>query len=673
MRITVRNKIIAGFALFAMLLVITNILSYLGLSDIRRSAESVAEEKMPMQQQMLEVQNRLLLLGKVSTEGYYTLNEQELMDSYQKFLQLSSELTQGLNRLESMYAAQGQKQNINRGVSAIKAYVDAAQSMYQTRTALLKQIENIDGHFQNIQITADEAGALLLDLSYMDGAETDSNLKCLVGASATVDNSIIPLLNATKELVTTTDPALSRTIIDNLRFSLGDIDNQVNFLNRLAQGVDTDGILETFNSEYSKLQQMYSADDGLFQLHQQKLNLLAEILQFMQQAEAELDMAIQEVALNYGKVNESTLNGQKTILETVKFNVMEGLVIMSIALVLVVVIGVTLGNIISTPLSNIAESLSKISAGDLTHRVEVKGNDEFSAVAESVNQLAEALHQVVKQIVEQASVLEQAAYSSVSLGDDTLENVAQQQQQIKQTAKNTQSIQHTSQNNVQQIHLGMDKLDQVKQQTREMGDLVQQSSSQVEEQSKQAQFSSEIIHRLDENSKNIGGILDVIKNIAEQTNLLALNAAIEAARAGEQGRGFAVVADEVRTLANRTHNSTEEIERMIASLQSDAKQAVGAINSGREQAGVSVELIQKVNQDVLLVLDIVEVLAKMNQQIVSDSDQQDRLLVDVADSLNTIVSLAEQSAVTTEQSNDAASQVNSMVEDMRKTVSQFTV
>lgn len=673
MRITVRNKIIAGFALFAMLLVITNILSYLGLSDIRQSAESVAEQKMPMQQQMLEVQNHLLILGKVSTEGYYTLKEQELLESHQQFQQLSSELNQGLKRLESMYVAQGQKSDIQQGSNAIDAYVQAAQEMYQTRTELLAQIETINSHFETIQITADEAGALLLDLSYMDGAETDPALKRLVGASATVDNSIIPLLNATKELVATSDAQLSATIIDNLRFTLGDIDNQVNFMNRLAQGVDTDGILDTFQSEYDKLQPMYSASDGLFNLQLQKLALLSDIQQFMQQAETSLEVAINEVALNFGKVNESTLKGQNTILDIVKFNVMEGLIIMSIALVLVVVIGVTLGNIISAPLSAIGKSLSQISSGDLTHRVEVKGNDEFSAVAESVNQLAEALHQVVKQIVEQASILEQAAHSSVSLGDDTLSNVAQQQQQIQQTAQNTQSIQHTSQNNVQQIHLGMDKLDQVKQQTNKMGKLVQQSSSQVEEQSRQAQFSSEIIHRLEENSKNIGGILDVIKNIAEQTNLLALNAAIEAARAGEQGRGFAVVADEVRTLANRTHDSTEEIERMIASLQTDAKQAVSAINSGQEQANVSVELIQKVNEDVSLVLEIVEVLANMNQQIVSDSDQQDRLLVDVADSLATIVCLAEKSAGTTQQSNDAANQVNTMVEDMRKTVSQFKV
>ena len=673
MRITVRKKIISGFVLFAFLLVVTNILSYLGLSDIRASAESVAEEKMPLQQKMLEVQNQILIMGKVSVEGYYTGDHQELTDNASQFEQLASDLNTRLQTLKKQFVSQGNGNNIDKAMMSAQSYVNSGTDMYQQRMTLLNMIEEINQHFKSIQITADEAGALLLDLSYMDGAESDTNLKRLVGASASVDNSIIPLLNATKELVATSDKDLSQTIIDNLRFSIGDIDNQIQFLNRLGQDVDTDGILDSFNQQYTSLKSMYLSDDGLFARHNQKLALKEKVQLSMSDAEMNLENATNEMATQFNRVNQSTLQGQNAILDAVTANIFKGLVIMLVALVLVIVIGVTLGSNINMPLLAIGRSLSLISEGDLTHRAKVKGNDEFSAVAENVNQLSAALHQVVRQIVEQAGLLEKAAHSSVSLGDATLDHVAQQQEQVQLTSSNTQSIQHTSQNNVQQIHLGMERLDKVKQQTHEMGELIKQSRQQVKSQSQQAQNSSEIIHRLEENSKNIGGILDVIKNIADQTNLLALNAAIEAARAGEQGRGFAVVADEVRTLANRTHDSTEEIEKMIGSLQTDAKQAVSAINAGQDQAQVSVELIQKVNDEVLSVLSIVDELASMNQKIVNDSDQQDILLLEVSERLETIVALAEKSASTTEQSNEAANQVNAMVEDMRQTVSQFKV
>jgi methyl-accepting chemotaxis protein len=202
---------------------------------------------------------------------------------------------------------------------------------------------------------------------------------------------------------------------------------------------------------------------------------------------------------------------------------------------------------------------------------------------------------------------------------------------------------------------------------------VERSKRQVSEQAEQAAQSVEIVNRVGENSHKIEGILDVIKTIAEQTNLLALNAAIEAARAGEQGRGFAVVADEVRTLATRTQASTEEIEKMISSLQDDAQLAVKAMKKGSEQVQQGVETTNEVTSQVIAIKQLIQGLASFNHQIVQDTDRQDELLDDVVNRLTTIVTLSENSASSTQASNDAIHEIEIQMDGLSAAVKQFRI
>ncbi|MDF2180017.1 methyl-accepting chemotaxis protein [Aliiglaciecola sp. CAU 1673] len=671
MRITVVGKIIFGFVLFGLLLLLTNVISYFGLADIRDSAKLVVEEKMPVQAQMLQVQTELLTLANISQEGYFSQKLSKLQENQQAFEQRSERFNVLLSDLAEMDIDSDDKAQLAEAATSAATYLDATNKMYASRIQVLNLRDAIFALVKDIQFTGGDAGANLLDMSYMDGAEDDPKLAPVVGAGGRIDNIIITLINATKEYSANNEAELSATIEENLNLTMGDLSNNVEFINRIATGVDTDGLMDAFNEQYKKFVELYLGEQGLLAKQASRLAQLAEADQQMERANQNLTKAKKLLAEVFAKVNSDTLDGQNAILETVQSNILKSLLIMLVALGMVVTIGTLAARSIAKPLERIRSSLKQISSGNLTHKADESGQDEFSHLARDVNQLTSSLHQVVSQITNQEKQLEKAIRSSEELGEMTLSQVDEQTKMLRQTAQNTEQVRHTSKSNLDQVEQSMAQLSEVKNQTLSAGRLVETTRGQIQTQAQQAQHSAEVINRLESNSKKIGGILDVIKTIAEQTNLLALNAAIEAARAGEQGRGFAVVADEVRTLANRTQNSTEEIEQMIASLQSDAQKAVSAMGVGEKQAQQSVSQIEKLNSEIQAIGDIVAKLVAINERIVGDTTQQDGVLENVAGNINSVVDLAELSADTTQKSSGAIAQVGELMKQLHNAVSRF--
>jgi len=282
-----------------------------------------------------------------------------------------------------------------------------------------------------------------------------------------------------------------------------------------------------------------------------------------------------------------------------------------IALVLAVLASVVLLRRKLSPLGQLVERAQALGRGQLSVRVEARSHDEIGELARSFNQMADALASTVEQVRGSSRAVTERSQQLSQLSDQTLRRSAEQSSQIDSMASAVEEFSATAQN----IADGMQRTERLvqenAQQTRTGTQAMQGASGALEQIANSLASTAELIKGLDGRSQQIGGIIGVISGIAEQTNLLALNAAIEAARAGEQGRGFAVVADEVRQLAGRTSEATREISQMIGAVQGETQRAMGAIDEGN----------RLMEQGLARNADVAQALRSIDQQVAEAVEQ----------------------------------------------------
>lgn len=290
---------------------------------------------------------------------------------------------------------------------------------------------------------------------------------------------------------------------------------------------------------------------------------------------------------------------------------------------------------------------------DLTYRQE-NAESEF---AHDFNNFMQHTHKMMIEVMGAASTLNASTAEMNNIADQTRQITSDQQQQIDQVAtainEMTATVQEVARNTSEAAEAAV-KADEEADKGREIVNQTLQSIRSLEATVSNA---TDVISTLDQDSQNIGTVLDVIKGIAEQTNLLALNAAIEAARAGEQGRGFAVVADEVRTLASRTQSSTQEIENTIAKLQAGAQNAVQAMTEGREQTSQTVQQTSDVSSSLNSIAQAVGIIKDMNQQVATAGEEQSAVSNEINQNISRISELAYSSSEGAEKTALSSSQL----------------
>ena len=276
------------------------------------------------------------------------------------------------------------------------------------------------------------------------------------------------------------------------------------------------------------------------------------------------------------------------------------------------------------------KSITKITNGDLTQKLNIDRNDEIGDLIKSVEELRQHLIQMIEQIFNTAESLQHTTEQVLKNSSQTTEIVTKQQTQTTQVATAMTQMTTTIQGVMQNIYSTSDKTIEAKNMANLGSKAILANTIQIESLSNELENAGATIYELEQDSQLITSIVDVIRGISEQTNLLALNAAIEAARAGEQGRGFAVVADEVRALASRTHDSTEEINKMVDKLLMGSRSAVDITNRCIQKTCGIVEQSKEVTESLASIVESISDISDMTGQVVVASEEQ----VSVSEEIN---------------------------------------
>lgn len=348
-----------------------------------------------------------------------------------------------------------------------------------------------------------------------------------------------------------------------------------------------------------------------------------------------------------------------------------------IAIVALLALGFSLGLFLTkqicSPLNYVVEMASKIASGDLTYQLPRNkiGNDELGILADACIDMQAKLLSLVDSISSTTAQVSTATEEVSAISEQTSSGMDEQQQQLNLIATAMNEMQATVNDVANNTEAASETANGASNDAKEGLEVVQECISQINEASVAIQSVGTMVSELEQDASNISVVVDVIQDIAEQTNLLALNAAIEAARAGEQGRGFAVVADEVRTLASRTQSSTEEIVSIISKLQNCSKTAVSATNNSNDLIQVCVEQAQNAGATIGQIEQSVDNIAEKSIQIASACSEQSSVTEELHRNVEHINQFSSEVATGSRQTAVACRDLSELAVGLQEIVSQF--
>lgn len=343
-----------------------------------------------------------------------------------------------------------------------------------------------------------------------------------------------------------------------------------------------------------------------------------------------------------------------------------------VAVALMVLFGSWVARSISRPLNQLRSAIETTERNrDLTVHVDIAQNDEIGSVAHAFQAMINRFREILSDVRDTSAHLQQSAQQLANNTEQTREGASMQMRETDQVATATTEMTHAIEEVSRNAHQAADAANNANRETESGNKVLDEALASIHNLANRIDAAGQVIKRVETDSASIGSVLDVIRGIAEQTNLLALNAAIEAARAGEQGRGFAVVADEVRSLAQRTQESTQEIQGMIERLQAGAREAVRSMADGSDEMQRTMAQAARAGESLAAIKQAVAMINDMNTQIASATEEQMAVSQEISRNVVNISDVAKSSARSVQEVDKTSRELNNAATRLAGLVNEF--
>lgn len=670
MNLTVAMKIIGGFAIISILLILTSVISLLNLNTISESTSQQNELAIPMLKGSNKLSLQLSQMSNFTLKAFYQNDLTALSQDLNSYQTINAQFTPAFKQLKTL--AQNESElinNLNKVTQIFAKLEEEASAVFENRKVSIEHKNALSETVNNLEEKADDTVTLLLDLA--DHRLADSKLQRAISLSEQLENQLNSIVSSSFEYRDTLSESTAALIESEISFSLEGTQRSVNEIIAELSMNEVDDIAQDLASVFINLEELLSANTGILFHKKAQLAANQQAKNSLKAEEEETTIANKILDTQVDLANQTTIKASELVKGSVASGNTQTTFIMIASIIIAIVIARFTLISITRPLARVNDMLNIVSSGDLSHKLDENGQDEFAQLSKNCNLLIDSLRNLIESIVNRSSQLAAAAEQTSAVTAESTTAIEEQRSQVEQAASATTEMSSTAQSVLSSANDALGEIKHADDEAERVKVISARNRKTIEQLANEVDSAAQVINQLQQDSASIGGILDVIRGIADQTNLLALNAAIEAARAGEQGRGFAVVADEVRTLASRTQQSTSEIQTMIEALQTGAGKAVTVMDTGKLKASDCVNQSEEADKALETITHAVHEAFDRSSQIATAAEEQSVVANEISENLESIVAIAEQTTAGSQQTAASSSEVARLAEELQQSVQEF--